>query len=161
MSIIEDLKKNEKPFGLMSEEMQEKAKEIGFGHFERWIGGIWYNQDINDWYTDSSYRLRPDYTEEPEEPEEPEVVKCEVRNSDEKGWLDFKQHGVEEYWSLYMAPAMKDFIGFLYEDGYVCPELRGYENSDGQRVYAMLECDAPSHKVLTPTHVLFRGSHES
>ncbi len=29
MNLIEQLKSNEKPFGLMSEEMQAKAKEIG------------------------------------------------------------------------------------------------------------------------------------
>ena len=65
MSIIKDLKDNKMAFGLMPQEMQDKAKEIGGGHFLRlelreWRKGKWVFDSF-----DRVYRLLPDYTDEP------------------------------------------------------------------------------------------------
>ena len=67
MSIIKQLKENKIAFGLMTQEMQDKAREIGVDNFERmWFGGFtWRESDGFD--PDYTYRLKPDYTEEPEE----------------------------------------------------------------------------------------------
>ncbi len=51
MSLIDDLKKNEKAFGLMSEEMQAKAMEVGHCNFlkymgPKYLGDTWYNGSI-------------------------------------------------------------------------------------------------------------------
>ena len=61
--IIKALKKNDKPFGLMSEEMQARAKEIGIQHFavyesRKWCDGL---ADNETHYSDYTYRLRSDY----------------------------------------------------------------------------------------------------
>ena len=60
--IIQALKDNEKPFGLMSEEMQEKVKEIGIIEFQYWDFG-WETCQIRDWADGACYRLRPGYEE--------------------------------------------------------------------------------------------------
>lgn len=67
MNIIKALQQNEKPFGLMSEEMRAKAKGIGPLEFEVYLHkGDWYevcgdrSYRFEDFVT---YRLRPDYEE--------------------------------------------------------------------------------------------------
>lgn len=65
MDIIEALKQNEKPFGLMSAEMQAKAEEIKLVNFLRRFGGTWYPAKTDFFGTDLTYCLHPDYTEEP------------------------------------------------------------------------------------------------
>ncbi len=67
-SIIEQLQKNERPFGLMSEEMQEKAREIGKHGWERFFArgnGTWGEVDLTNrvFLHDTTYRLRSDYTD--------------------------------------------------------------------------------------------------
>jgi hypothetical protein len=72
--IIQALKENEKPFGLMDKELQEKAKNIKRGNFQCYqtIAGVWKDSYVmtGDAGTDFdlvfTYRLRPDYQEEPE-----------------------------------------------------------------------------------------------
>ena len=64
--LIQALKKNEEPFGLMSEEMQAKAREINKG-FEVCLQGGWAECGITgDFSAEMAYRLRADYAEEPE-----------------------------------------------------------------------------------------------
>ena len=62
-NVIKQLKDNEKPFGLMSAEMQEKAKAIGVAEFEqyRWNRG-WVR--CHQFFDDSTIRLRAGYAEE-------------------------------------------------------------------------------------------------
>ena len=65
--LIEKLKNNEKPFGLLSEEEQEclkniaKSKSIEMFNWERWEKGDWEVSSV-----DSAYRISPDYNPEPE-----------------------------------------------------------------------------------------------
>ncbi len=70
MSIIDDLKNNEKPFGLMSKEMQEKAKEIDALQFDIYQTD-WYRSQISEFCGDFAYRLKPNY-QEPDKQESPQ-----------------------------------------------------------------------------------------
>ena len=79
MDIIQQLKDNERPFGLMSKEMQEKAREIGKRtNFETYCGikskPPWLPiiGDSEEFIEEFTYRLHPDYKEEPE------IVECEI-----------------------------------------------------------------------------------
>ena len=81
--LIEALKKNQKPFGLMSAEMQAKAEDIDRKMFYRWANagssGAWCVDDLNIVnFPDpgTAYRLRSDYKEEPE------IVECECHVRD-------------------------------------------------------------------------------
>ncbi len=66
-NLIQQLKDNEKPFGLISEEMQEKAREIECGEFFEYYAGntAWYQAQAGAFATRTAYRLRPDYEDEP------------------------------------------------------------------------------------------------
>ena len=70
MNIIEQLKQNEKPFGLMTAEVQlnmraihsQKEGRVSYFDGEHWgvkTGGLNFD-------TQKTYRLRPDYEEQPE-----------------------------------------------------------------------------------------------
>ena len=69
---IQALKDNEKPFGLMDKELQGLVKEFWDSSYlqtVRELTGTW--ADISSYTNDSpilniTYRLRPDYEEEPE-----------------------------------------------------------------------------------------------
>jgi hypothetical protein len=145
MDIIEQLKNNEKPFGLMSKEMQAKAKEIGACEFNFFVGqhsGNWDTLNKDDmlrWYR--TYRLRPDYKEEPE------MAKCKVI-LDSGGYLCCAFEGFDEDACQRLSECQDnpDFIGFLYEDGSVYATARKGENGS---------VNMSDVKVLTPTHVLF------
>ena len=79
-NVIQDLKENCKPFGLMTKEMQVKAREIGCkGNFEIYSGlkddggggwGVVTSPDhpLGSFYGSSctTYKLRPDFEETPE-----------------------------------------------------------------------------------------------
>lgn len=69
-NVIQQLKDNEKPFGLMSKEMQDKANAIGFhGNFRLYLHPGWGGIIDNPTYGHSwmiTYRLRLDYEAKPE-----------------------------------------------------------------------------------------------
>lgn len=72
MDIIKALKENEKPFGLMSAEMQAKARKIGQNQFWKYLVSEdgeqvgWTDACRNfDEYRSLAFRLRPNYKEEP------------------------------------------------------------------------------------------------
>ena len=156
--IIEQLKKNEKPFGLMSQEMRRtmvcdfEKKDI-----EYYDGTAWRSKDRDKscgFRHETVYHLRSDYVEEPE------VVKCEVMNED--GWLYFVRVGDRcgGRYSLVPAPNNPDFIGFLYEDGCITTSTRRYKTVLLAKNFVghyFDICEIASAIVLTPTHVLFRG----
>ncbi len=90
MDVIQQLKENCRPFGLMSEEMQEKAKEMDKkdgDKFQRWQG-VWnFNHAKGGGFsTQSAYRLRPDYQEEPEIVE----VRCPLCSNCDRGVEEFQ-----------------------------------------------------------------------
>ena len=106
------LKNNEKPFGLMALELQNKAKELGIGVFDQWLGGIWHPSDKETFDgcfgTATAYRLRPDY-----QAPEAEVVECEVKqNRHGLHWVDEEGRGI----GIGQACNDPDFIGFKLEN---------------------------------------------
>lgn len=161
---IQALKDNEKPFGLMTAEMQEKAKEIGHEHFE-----CYENTKKHEWGPLSqfneyrfgqeyTYRLRADYSEEPE------IVECEVRlNPPGRDYYCYDKGGNFSAQSLCKAVNDPDFIGFLYKDPRMACESkrsalpRLYLNIKERDTYCHIGSNAyDDMEVLTPTHVLFR-----
>jgi hypothetical protein len=117
--LIQALKSNKYPFGLMAEEMQEKAREIGELEFE-----CYENNKDNEWESlarfneynfsqELTYRLRPDYVEKPK------VVECEVRPNEGNHLWYYTPSGVE-----FRAGCISrcfhdpDFIGFK-AGGYI------------------------------------------
>ncbi len=124
-NVIQQLKDNEKPFGLMSEEMQVKARGIeppgNFLFFTpyRPNGGIeWAIMagEQNELHNHFTYRLRADYAEKPE------IVECEVytQKSQRQGFyiivFDF---GDTTGLGLAQYPDGYTRVGFKFEDGTV------------------------------------------
>lgn len=156
--LIKQLKENEKPFGRMSKEMQEKARGIGKNNFELWLGGIWGDcvDDVgsDDWRTDLTYRLSPDYKEESE------VVKFEIYigNGPDGTKVLCYDLGKSKSWRIETAIKHPDFIGFLYEDGKVRPTAR-YYGGKFSNLYSEFPIEDVGHMtILTPTHVLFKAT---
>ena len=82
MDVIQQLKENCRPFGLMSKEMQKKMREIGIRRNFLFYGnsGDWPVGCGDVFHINSTYRLRPDYAEEPE------IVECEIITDQGKMW---------------------------------------------------------------------------
>jgi hypothetical protein len=155
MDIIEALKENEKPFGLMSKEMQDETEEIGKINFLVSIannGGEWVSTAPGNKSLCPSdvYSLRSDYKEEPE------VVKVLIHPNSSGCLVYDKADGVGMPWPpISRAVNDPDFIGFLYEDEKIASYPRRYDHPVGMSV--ITEGDVSNCKVLTPTHVLFKG----
>jgi len=157
--LIKALKENEKPFGLMSEEMQDKAKKIGKDtKFERFYASQWNVVNGELFSTNATYRLHPDYEEKPE------IVECEVKPPDTANmmWVDTSPlaernagSNTMDFCSCTMHP---DFIGFKYEDGSIQSVPRSFKGErDGEIWGSVLSSEKLSDfKVLTPTHVVFK-----
>ena len=155
MDVIKALKENEKPFGLMSEEMQAKAKFIGTHHFSCWNKN-WFTVRDQGFSVYMAYKLDPDYRHDYEE--KPEIVECEViQQRFETEPIKFR--GPSGPTRLSKAADNPDFIGFKYEDGTIDTHIRVYKGEDGvnwtscKNMELLLKC-----KVLTPTKVLVRRS---
>lgn len=162
MSIIDDLKANEKPFGLMSEEMQDKAKEIGPNEFLHYLGDSlsevsWDRLEptLTDFDAFVTSKLRPDYAPKPE------TVECEVYVEECNGnicpTIMFKtDSGGDKGWYLHEAPDHPYFIGFKYDDGTTAVHARLYKCDETNQIFTSSVQDILNHyEVLTPTHVLF------
>ena len=156
--LIQALKNNEKSFGLMSKEMRIEAKKIGHEAFDCFLGSIelpWQDaQGLLDYRT---YRLRPDYTEEPE------VVECEEWPIFQKwGTLRYARHLAdrdEVGTNIDIAVRQINFIGFKYEDGKLNTEPRMYKHKEHGTYLNMLNVEyfeTNEYEVLAPTAVLFR-----
>ena len=152
MNIIEQLKANEKPFGLMSEGMQAKAREIGQPEFEMYMkDNTWMRCGVcNNFHckkvTDQTYRLRDGYAEEPE------IVECEIYESvtDE---LCYRRVNVGK--ALYKACADPDFIGFKYESGQVEFSPIVFKSDCSTKSICQFR-DLAGLEILHATAVLFR-----
>ncbi len=155
-NILEQLMENEKPFGLMSAEMQEKAREIGakIEHFgclatdkdeECWTGGI-----RGRFVFGLTYRLRPDYEEEPE------IVAIEIYLCPPlKNYFVYDKGANFAAQTLCNAVNDPDFIGFKFESGQV--ELSPIVFKSGCSTKSICQFrDLADLTVLHATHVLFR-----
>ncbi len=168
--IIQALQQNEKPFGLMSEEMQAKAKEIDRKKFYRWAQagstGAWCVDNLNIVNFPNhctTYRLRNDYEEKAD------IVECEI-------YTEVAVHGIHDILMfkrkgdkgsyLNEAPDYPDFIGFRYKDERmkgrnwhdVYPVPRIYIGPAGDIRTSFDFIDIALYKVLTPVAVLFRST---
>lgn len=153
---IEQLKNNEKPFGLMSKELQSAMAELDgaeamFGRFKsdkEWIPC----GSVKGFHNDATYRLRPDYQPEPS------IVECEIVDVD--GLLMFNvNENLRDHLNLVVN--RKDFIGFKFEDGKVLVSPIKFKSKTNSMPYHPLPFEwfsAGSVEVLHATHVLFRAS---
>ena len=149
MNIIQQLKKNEKPFGLMSEEMQKKAKAIGPVDFLILsIVGIainwpkWNPFCGGDFVYKETYRLRADYEDEPE------IVECEICLKIPGDYLYYVRRGVDER-RLHKAYDDPDFAGSRFKPVY------------GDEIYTELWLNLDvelngNYQMTHASHVLFR-----
>ena len=152
---IQALKDNEKPFGLMSEELQEQAEklreiknkcsmEVYTEH--GWVP--WAN--LNTMAGCATYRLRPDYEEEPE------IERCEVLPQQYET-EPIKFRGPAGPTCLHKAPSRQGFIGYEYEDGNVYPQPVMYNESGGFHFITTLrDINGGKDISVRPTHVLLR-----
>ncbi len=162
-NVIQQLKDNEKPFGLMSDEMQAKMRHIGKHGCERFFArgnGMWGEIDMTSrvFLHDTTYRLRPDYADVPE------IVECEIVTVNgilgcNYGFGDRPQ-GPKT--CLSDCPSMPDFIGFKYESGMVRSDTIAYLPRDNyEGIHHRTEIKgliSGEFTVLHATHVLFRRS---
>jgi hypothetical protein len=154
IDLIKALKQNEKPYGLMSWEMQEGISG------RRDNSDIEYYTDAGEWkpvnehgipaVCDATYRLRPDYEEKPE------IVEMEVFMSET--CLKYKASDNCQ-WSLSYAINKPDFIGFKYEDGNIYPQPVMYSENGGLHFISQIESFISGKDIANrPTHVLFQRS---
>lgn len=86
--IIERLKNNKEAFSLMPQDMQDKAKDIGVGQFREFLKeDCWIAlSNLHAFRDNHTYRLRPDYAENPNQREIP-LSECKIKMSNGKTYL--------------------------------------------------------------------------
>lgn len=161
-NIIEALKNNKMAFDLMetseftNEEMQTKAVDLDNKNakFEIYKSGGWVNWTGHGFRRDTTYRLRPDYTEPEAGVEKWPVFEHQSDLRFKRNLADMSDIGRV----IDTACRFPNFIGYLYEDGTVSPHKRLYVESHTKSLIASVQIEdvTPDLKVLTPTHVLFR-----
>lgn len=154
--IIEQLKKNEKPFGLMSEEMRKKAVEIGRSEFQCYMQhGVWLKCFIekgeeDEWRPGITYRLRDTY----EEPE-PEIREMEISANMSNCLCMYNDEGMS-FGSIATVHERPDFIGFEV-DGWIWGRV--YKNKKSGDMFIKIPANQiDDYEVcdMTQAHVLFR-----
>ena len=158
-NIIQQLKDNEKPYGLMSEEMQAKAREIGkekFRVYQYSAGGFkQLTGNFNaDFAGDATYCLRPDYEDEPE------IVECEIREKSE-GELRYNYNGDSDIWiAIARACNDPDFIGFKFEGWIWGMTYKNKRTGGTSTIIRAEQLDGYEVCDMTQAHVLFRQKQE-
>lgn len=149
MNLIQQLKDNEKSFGLMSAEMQEKAKSMDIADFEFYTSECeWKPYPSGDFYYAQACRLRPDYEEQQE---------IEEYAIDYNRTSNYQYYIRENERCISDACDDPDFIGFKFEDGIIGNHSVLYQHNMSQlevTQYDSLKTGAS--KVLHATHALFR-----
>ena len=110
--LSEKLKKNERPFGLCSEEEQKCFEEVTKGNCEIFHEDKWMPQtppNHTDFLANDTFRIKPDYASPPKEIRKPV---CDKHSNDGR-------HPLEEYLSY------TNFVCFEYED---CETVRNLFN---------------------------------
>ena len=150
--LIQDLKDNKRAFGLMTEEMQAKAEEIGFpGNFRIYqhpgFGGIIANSLYGHSGT-TTYCLRRDYEETPG------IVECEIIDG---GYLSYFTRDTDVKKNLHQAIDDPDFIG-VKNEGKLWGRLYR-RKSTGEYVTIINFADLDEYIVcdLTEGNVVFRS----
>ena len=123
-AMIEKLKKNEKPFGLLEPEEQAMIKDMMCGgHTLKYIGEKWIALialDASCCYPvkSATYAIKPDYKPEPE------FVDLEIRVKSDGTWrwlgvpdcagnYDWLPH---HFTHLHCLPSLPNFAGFFWKD---------------------------------------------
>jgi hypothetical protein len=157
--IIKKLKENERPFGLMDDDMRKCATQIGedpadMTKFQWWNPNAgWRDNTEVNFLEGHAYRLRPDYAEEPE------VVECRVEEHNEQIKFGPRNGG---WVRLHKAVTDPDFIGFKYEDerleqsSRVSHCGRAFLHKSGFTGEDIKFSRLDEYEVLTPIAVLFR-----
>lgn len=154
--LIEALKKNEKPFGLMSKELQDWAKGMDWKLFlvygDGSDGGKWRDdRNFPTWTVGTTYRLRPDY-----QPESGIVEKEIIIDDYERRYRGDRN---KEMLGLDVAIRHEDFIGFKFEGDHVANNPVMYLNGENWMETTHYErVKSGESKTLHATHVLFRRS---
>jgi len=147
MDIIERLKKNEKPFGLMDEDLQDFTREIeknNFKYYHYSAGGFcdFDNKNIgNVFLYNIVYQLKADYQPEPE------IVECKVIIADNKNF---------DNEIVYIQP---DGQYILLPLCTTDPSWYGFKWSDETIMRADVNCRFRkwlNGKLEWPTHVLMK-----
>ncbi len=160
MDVIQQLKENQRPFGLMSEEMQEwmltveKPEDIEQMVCRANLEIDWFSMSIrldkgNCKHMEGTFHLRPDYAEEPE------IEECEIR-TDEYGDLVYKGNTANDI-NIDSAYHNPDFIGFNADD-WIWGCLYKNKKDPSMVHYMIKEHDLPLYDVISlgGGKVLFR-----
>lgn len=180
MSIIEDLKSNERPFGLMSEEMQAKAEELGLYHnFRKWTGshtagwGGVFNATGCKFKRDTAYRLRPDYQEEPKWSERVFASTTDSEKDSMNNIVGVTAHCMcgnvfcddVVHGKLQAKPKIEFYENIIFKvqgvltTNYYYNDRISLEEALRKPDFAGLVYEKGKHEVLTLTHVLFRKAN--
>ena len=155
MSIIEQLKQNDKPFGLMSKGMQVKAKKMDRKENFEVVNtkGNWQHcshftrKDFNYEFT---YRLRQDYQSD-------RVVLYPI-TEDHNGLLGITaEHGGRIL--LHASVSCPDFIGYLYKGDrdIITNETNAYKRKSDDSLFRKINLDEINeYEIIIPTYVLFK-----
>ncbi len=161
-NLIQQLKDNEKPFGLMSEEMQAKAHQIVASDksgtdFRRYNGRDWdIKSNLNTLCRDDTYRLRADYEEKPG------IVECEIQEVliDEDHYM--KQYkGMDGQWfRMMILPDGYETAGFKFAGTkQIINKDFGFSHN-GIDILPFVDYDnlkSGRYDIYHATHVLFRS----
>ena len=140
---IQALKENKMAFGLMPQELQDKAMEIGCKHLVPFRETstkhlVWdHAMIVARIEYDRAYKLASDYTEEPEE------IELEIHATEDSGLV---LQGTCFRWKYTDAPA------YIPKEGY---RFAGYRYKDGHKglrpvVYS------PAGQIIFPTHAVYK-----
>ena len=149
--VIQALKDNEKPFGLMTAEERQSCTDIAGDNFD-WVdpSGEWQGAIGVKFHNHQTYRLRDDYKPEPE------IVRIPIDPpSHSIRCLSFQKS--DNIRPLTAAPEYPDFIGFEYEDGNIYPQPVMYSENGGFHFISSIKRFASGKDIaVRPTHVLFK-----
>lgn len=129
--LIERMKKNEKPFGLLNCKEQRLLCSIGreFCQYYAAKGFPWLelNRGDNQFDETLTYRIRPDYAPEPE------VIRCEVmlQNNNVVYIIESQRAGI----LLYKALGNKNYIESEWADGTRDCNIRRYKGNGQSAEY--------------------------
>ena len=129
--LIQALKDNEKPFGLMSEEMRERLRMVYTPvNLNIYLRGVWTICGSAEWNDASVYRLRPDY-KEPEE--KPEIVEVSAKDDSEalKLFYSFEPLCPQCNMEHSKLPWKEGTYGGIYPAGDNPPAITSMSHMDG------------------------------
>lgn len=152
--IIRAWKENEKPLGLLPEEMQGWLKKThNHTDFMRYsLSACWVERDCREYYENSVYRLRPDY------PETPEVIELEIFDAGDRLCVSASETNALFYPDAPCITKINNqkvrFIGYKYGDSlYLKHDPVVYSDSKGRIMFGFHISEKAT--VTFPTHAVY------